>query len=145
MDIAAVLNAIVAGINGSTLQGQTLRVVATATIPDAPEPPAFYPYTWQLAYDHDFSGDGELTITAHLLLSRADTATGQQDAQKLAGMGTNGIRSVIQSLRHNNPDGKGLSGACADLRLTNAAGPRQFTMPDSTNFWGVEFTIFVFD
>jgi hypothetical protein len=145
VDIGAVLAALVAGVNGAVLQGQTLQVVATVDMPDAPEPPHFYPYTWQMAYDHDFGGGATLTLKAHLLLSKADQATGQLDATALSSVGADTIRDVVQSLRHNAAGGRGLGGACADLRLTEAAGPRDFAFPDSAHFWGVEFTLFVID
>lgn len=141
MNIATVYTELVAAINNATLSGNTLQVVATVEIPDAPEPPHFYPFTYDMAYDKDFGGGGELTIVAHLLLSRADSETGQQEAQTLAGTGADTIRATINAARRPSA----LNGACSDLQLRRAAGPRDFAFPDGTHFWGVEFTIFVID
>lgn len=137
MNIADVYTALAAGITTASLDGQTLKVIATVDIPDKPDPPHFYPFTYQMVYDKDFGGGGELTITAHLLLSRADSETGQQEAQQLAGSGADTIRDALLAIRRTGP--------WADIRLMTAAGPRDFTFPDGSHSWGVEFTIFVLD
>lgn len=142
LDIDVVYQRICDAVNGAELDGNTATVTALPYMPDAVTPPVFHLDEFVADYDKDYGGGWELTITARLLLSRATDSTGQQEAQRLAGTGTNTMRAAI-SAAAGAPGQEALDGAADDIQVKRARGPRLYDYGDNAHFYGLEFTIFV--
>lgn len=145
MDIDAVFTGLADAVNNAQLTGNTVRVTASAFMPDFPEVPHFYPYTFRGAYDKTFGGTLEVTVTAHLLLSRAEQENAIGEATRLAGTGTNTIFAAIEAARGPaSATPTALGGAADEVTVRSVEGPRLFDFGDGApKFWGLEFTIFV--
>lgn len=141
MDINAVYDALVAAINGAQLTGNTLQVTAGKGL-TYPDPPYFLPFTFQVNYDRSFAGQADATVTAYLLLSRAEDVNAMQEALTLSSSGADTIRDALEAAR-GVPGQMALSGVANDLQLKTAQGPRLLDFGTDGHFWGVEFTIFV--
>ncbi len=142
LDINLVYERIAEAVNDATLDGETLRVTATAFSPDVPTVPHFFPAEFIADYDRTFGGLTELVITARLMLSRASDETGQREARRLASAGVNTIREAINTAA-GSPGEMALDGAADDIHLRRATGPRLYDYGTDGHFYGLEFTIFV--
>jgi len=145
VDVATVLSRIATVVNGADLAGNTLGVNATHFMPSAPDVPAFYPFHWRGVYDRDYGGLAEMTMTWHLLLSRAEDENASEEASALAGTGVETIYTAVHAARKTGTGGKYAGGVADDIVIRAVEGPRQFEFGPGGGgpaFWGIEFTIF---
>ena len=142
MDPEAVLAGIADAVNAAEVSGNTLRVTATPAMPLAPEVPHFYPFNWQGNFDRAFGGLVDMTMTWHLLLSRADDDGAAQEASALSGNGSNTVYRAVHSRRKQGTGGKYYGDVADDIAVRTVQGPRLFDLGTDVHFWGVEFTIF---
>lgn len=141
MDVDAVYQAICDAVTDAAVNANGQRVTATAFAPDGLTVPHFFPAEFVGNYDQTFGGLAELTITARLMLSRADDSSGQEMAQKLAGTGESTIRAALVAAR-GLPGQAALGGTAEDIHLQRVQGPRLYDIGQAS-YYGLEFTIFV--
>lgn len=143
MDIDAVCTAIADAITTAQLSVNGQRVTATPFAADSYVVPHFYTAEFEAVYDQTFAAAPQMTLTCRLLLSAADDLAGQQQGKSLASTGAvNTLHQAFRDMR-GDPGQSALSGACDDLHLQRARGPRLLDVGGDVSYYGIEFTILV--
>jgi hypothetical protein len=142
MDVDAVCTAIAAAITAAELTVNDHQVTATPYAADSYVVPHFYTAEFEIPYDQTFAANPQMTLTCRLLLSSADDLAGQQQSKKLTSTGVGTLHQAFRDMR-GDPGQPALSGACDDLHLRLARGPRLLDVGGEVFYYGIEFTVFV--
>lgn len=140
MDIDAVCEGIAAAVTAAELMVAGQQVTATAFQPDSLTSPAFYAAEFLVNYDKTHGGTTQIVLTCRLMISRGDPENSQTALKVLASSGAaDNIRAALNAAR-GAPGQPALDGACSDLQLQRALGPRLYEVAGD-QFYGLEFTI----
>lgn len=105
--------------------------------PDSITPPVFFPHDVEIDWDQTFGrGMDAFTITARLLVAKADDRAGQKTLKGyLAGSGSLSLKQALQA-------DKTLGGACDALHVKSVRGYGVYEH-NAQHFYGAEFSIYV--
>jgi hypothetical protein len=112
-------------------------------VPDAPNPPCFFPAEMEIDYDQSFRGGLEAwVVTCRLLVPRSDDRSGQKELQSyLKRTGATSIKAALEATRV--PGAGALSGACHDLHVRKAGGIGLYEHPVGSFHFGAELEVYI--
>lgn len=137
MDVVAVYSGLATA--ASTING--LRCFDF--VPDAPNPPCFFPAELEQDYDKAFGGGLEAwTVTCRVLVPRSDDRSGQKELQGyLKRTGPTSIRAAIEATRVRGVGA--LGGVCHDLHVRKSTGYGMYEHPAGSFWLGAELEVYI--
>ncbi|WP_320069756.1 hypothetical protein [Micromonospora sp. RTGN7] len=134
LDIPRVLDALCDAV-AAAVDG----VTTYAYVPDSVTAPAFYTGEVGARYDQTFGGLVALTVTCRVLMDRGVDGSGQRALSALMGTGPGSVWAALNAAR-GAPGEYALGGAADDLRVSQVAGHRLYTLGPET-YVGAEWPV----
>ncbi|WP_256334662.1 hypothetical protein [Lentzea albidocapillata] len=112
-------------------------------VPDAPNPPSFFPAEMEIDYDKSFAGGMEAwVVTCRVLVPRSDDRSGQIELQNyLKRTGSTSIKAALEATR--TPAAGALGGACHDVHVRKAGGIGLYEHPMGSFHFGADIEVYI--